>query len=235
MLPQFLDFNKQCPLCNEPLRLYMRWSDSIFFTGKSIGIDTYQFDPYVSGDKNKTKPEQDQFRSESMLLSSEGRQVLTEFTSNGLFNEAKKHHLYFFYLCNPKGIKEKDWGDFAISLFKACYYRSTPFYEFKVNDDGRWDLGVVNPDHIELANKDESFAFNLLHNELEKVYMMKLDYELKDTTLWYYTVTEEQKKIENFRPNLFEKTLPMLGVRPNFSLSDRQRLIERFDNWILMS
>ena len=212
--------------------MYMRWTDSLFFTGKFIGDNLYKFDPYPAGEK-KAKPGLEQFKSESMLLSDDG-QILTKFTSNGLLNEAKKHHLYFFYLCNPKGIKEKDWGDFAISLFKACYYRSTPFYEFKLND-GKWDLGIVNPDYKGLANKDESFAFNLIRKDLEKVYMIKLDYEISDTTLWYYTVTDEEKKIENFRPNLFEKNLPLLNVRPKFELSDRQKLIERFDNWILMS
>lgn len=233
MLSQFLNFNQKCPLCDEPLRLYMRWMRSLLFTGQSIGNNVYQFDTYPAGEK--PKQELDHLRSESMLLSNDNEQILTEFTSNSLLNEAKKNHLYFFYLCNPKGIKEKSYDDFAISLFKACYYRSTPPYEFKIDNNGKWNLGVVNPDHKELVNKDESFAFNVLNKELEKVYMMKMDYEVKDTTLWHYVVTNEEKKIEGFRPNVFEKTLPLLGVRPNFSLPDRQRLIDRFDGWIIMS
>ncbi len=225
MLSQFLNYNQTCPLCNEPLHLYMRWADSLFFKGKVVEDNVYQFDPYLAGDE-KPNPELEKFQSESMLLDNNGEQILTDFSSNGLLNEAKKHHIYFFYLCNPNGIKQKKWGDFAISLFKACYYRSSPFYEFKLNE-GNWDLGTVNPDHKELSNKDESFAFNLIRNDLEKVYMIKLDYEVKDTTLWYYTVTDAEKLKENFRPNLFEKTLPLLGVRPKFDLVDRQKLIEQ--------
>jgi len=214
----------------------MRWQDSLFFQAKSVERDIIQFDAYAGTEtKAGTKPELEALSGESMLLGFEGDKALTEFTSNGLANEAKKHHIYFFYLCNPKGIKQKGFADFSISLYKGCYYRSTPFYEFKQSEDKTWALDTVNPDFKEIVNKDESFAFNSIEDNLEKVYMMNLDHEKKETMLWYYSVTEEDKKVKGFRPKLFEKSVPLLSNRPKLGREDRARLIERFDGWIIMS
>jgi hypothetical protein len=70
---------------------------------------------------------------------------------------------------------------------------------------------------------------------LEKVYLVNLDHENSHTQLWHYSVTDEQKKQEHFKPNVFDKKMPLLTVRPKLDLEEREKLITRFDNWILMS
>lgn len=94
---------------------------------------------------------------------------------------------------------------------------------------------MVNPDFKDLIQKDESFAVNQIIGNMEKVYIMNSDNEKKETTLWHYTVTDEEKKIKGFRPKMFEKTLPLLNQRPKLGPDDREKLIERFDGWIIMS
>jgi len=211
----------------------------MFFQAKSLGKDILEFNSYAyayAGTEinEEFKPKLD-ILSSSMLLRFKDNKMLTEFTSNELANEAKKHQIYFFYLCNPKSIKQKGFADFSISLYKGCYYRSTPFYEFKQSPNKIWSLDIVNPDYKKIVNKDESFAFNSLENNLEKVYMINLDYEKKETLLWHYSITDEDKKVKGFRPNLFEKTIPLLPSRPKLGREHRDRLIERFNSWIIMS
>lgn len=229
MLNQFLNFNRHCPSCGEPLHLYMQWFDSMLFKGCEYKKDTYQFHPTITPESNK------EHKESFMILTDNGSSIETEFETPGLANEAKKHQIYFFYLCNPRGLKEKSWGDHEIHLHEACYYRSTMLMEFKKDEkEDIWNLQFT--DHQPgLINKDESFAFSTVAEDLTKVYMMTLDYEQNHTMLYHYGVTEAQKIEKNFRPNIFEKQIPMINPKPKFGLEDRWKLIERFDNWILMS
>jgi hypothetical protein len=95
----------------------------------------------------------------------------------------------------------------------------------------------VVPEPTDLLNRDESFIFKTSNSAgLEKVYALNLDYENKHTKLWYYSTTPEQRKEEDFDPNIFEKTdLPLLNHRPDFSLEHRDKLLDRFSSWILLS
>lgn len=228
MLNQFLHYNRHCPQCGEPLHLYMQWFDSILFKATEYKQDTYQFNSSIVPESLK------EFKKNFMILTDKGDSIETKFDLPGLANEAKKHQIYFFFLCNPLGIKEKSWGDHEIHLSKACYYRSTTLFEFKKGEDDTWNLQqtVHQPG---LVNKDESFAFSSQVNDLTKMYMMTLEYEQNHTMLYHYAVTEAQKSDKVFKPNVFEKQIPLFNPRPKFGAEDRWKLIERFDNWILLS
>lgn len=229
MLNKFLHYNRHCPQCGEPLHLYMQWFDSILFKAQEYKQDNYQFTPMIVPSAQK------ELKESFMILTDHGDSIETEFDSPGLANEAKRRQIYFFYVCNPAGIKEKSGGDHEIHLYKACYYRSTLLLEFKKDEkEDVWNLQFT--DHQPgVVNKDESFAFSSVINDLTKIYMMTLDYEANHTVLYHYGVTEAQKAEKDFKPNVFEKTIPLLNPRPKFGKEDKWKLIERFDNWILMS
>lgn len=233
-LNEFLHFNQKCPICNEPLSLYMQWINYGCFKAKLIDNDLYQFDSFMGAEQKNTIAIEDNH----MLLLNGKDGVETSFGHQTLFNESKKFQIYFFYLCNPEGFNKKTFGDWDINLYKGCYYRSTPFMEFKRNSDSesnKWDLGITNISHKEIINKDESFSFKNINKDVEKVYMLNLDYEANQTTLWHYTVSEEEKRLISFEPKVFSKEMPLLKKRPKLSMEDRQNLIDRFDAWIIMS
>jgi len=232
MLTDFLHFNRQCPLCGEPLGLYMQWIGSLCFRALPSNPRTpniYDFHPILGSDKDLST---DDCFENNMLLADHGDYLATEFDSNKMRNEAKKYQMYFFFLCNPLGIKKKHAGKHEISLYKGCYYRSSPFMEFKKDDNDNWSLQFLNSESL-LINKQESFAVKHYLNDTEKVYMLSLNHDKQETAFWYYSVTDSQKKETNFKPKLFEKKMPLLKKRPNFE--NQEKLVERFDSWIIMS
>lgn len=234
-LSRFLHYNHHCPICNEPLTLYMQWVSSICFKGTQVESNLYQFKPFKGTNKDM---QTDDLWMEHVLLLDKGDDIETQMSSNKLMGESKKFQIYFFYLCNPGGFKDKSWGDYEINLYRGCYYRSTPFLEYQRNDDQegkKWTLEVTNPEQQELINKDESFSVKHRTEALERVYMLNLDYERKETTLWHYSATEEDRKKDNFKPKLFEKQMPLLKNPPKVGLEDREKLLDRFDSWIIMS
>lgn len=239
-LCEFLHFNQHCPICGDKLTLFMQWftrTNSVCFKGVLVDQDLYRFMPYVGGHAEKNEPN---FWEEGMLLKDDGDSFETSIINSRLMQEAKKYQIYFFYLCNPQGIdtKNKAWGDYDISMYKGCYYRSTVEMEFRREDDQEsknWSLQVINPDSRDIVNKEESFAIKSRNDKLEKVYLVNLDTESKATTLWHYTVDEEQRNIKDWEPNLFRKDIPLLRSRPDLSEENREKLISRFDSWIIMS
>lgn len=226
MLNKFINYNRHCPQCGKPLHLYMQWFNSILFIGQEYKKDTYLFTPTIIPNNKKD------FKENFMILTGHDQFIETEFDSPSLFNEAKRVPIYFFYVCNPTGIKENH-GECEIWLNKACYYRSTLLFEFKKNEDKNiWNLQFT--DHQpNIVNKDESIAFSSTINDLTKIYMITFDYELNHTMIYHYSITEIQKKDKSFHPNIFEKKIPLLNPIPN--LFEKDKLIKKFDTWILMS
>lgn len=232
-LSKFLNFNHNCPVCEEPLTLYMQWIDSVCFKANLVGENYYEFIPFKGTNKDKIT---DDCWMDKIMVKDNGQVSNTTIaaSSGKLSGELKKNQIYFFYLCNPAGFKDKSWGDYEINLFKGCYYRSTPLVQYK-EMYGIETLETINPDHANIINKDEAFSFKYKTKELDRVYMLNLDYESQDTVLWHYTATPEERKQPGFKPNLFEKHLPLLKVRPKLELEEREKLMDRFDGWIIMS
>lgn len=236
MLSKFLEFNKNCPVCGNPLTLYMQWVKSLLFKGEMTEPNVYDFRPVAGLDQDKAT---DDCWMDNMLLADRGDHLETAFSSNKLQNEAKKYQIYFFYLCNPEGIKKKPQNKFEINLYTGCYYRSTPFFEFQRNDQQfpeeakAWTLEFSNPETKDVLHRSERFCISNQINDVEKVYMVSLNHYLQETIFWYYAVSDEQKKEQFFKPKVLEKRLPLLKNRPDFA--DRDKLIDRMDGWVIMS
>jgi hypothetical protein len=247
-LSNFLHFNKSCPICGEPLSLYMRWCDSVLFKATQANqLSIFFPTKYRMTDKNlvdwkeATRP----FGNVIMDNTSGYPQISFDTSTQDHIHteaEALKRNIFFFYICNSNGIQELkyDKNDYQIQLYDACYYRSTPFMEFKKykDDDGvEWkQINSVVPEHEYLDNLEEAFCFTDRQNEIEKVYYLKFDYESNTAKLWHYVTNEEQRNQVNFKPKIFEsKDLPMSADRPKFGIEDREQLLNKFRNWIVMS
>jgi hypothetical protein len=229
-LSEFLHFNSHCPICGETLSLYMQWVDSVCFKGVKFGDDTYKFYPFVGAKKDGDIKEDDH-----MLLQDKGTDADCTFSSAKMLQESKRFDIYFFFLCNPSGFKVKSWGDYEISLYQGCYYRDTEFFEFEKNKQSKKWILTPKDKNADLLMKHEAYSFKDIKNENERVYMVNLDYEKKQTTLWHYATTTEEREKEDFKPNLFSKEMPLLKTRIKAGIDDRERLIDRLNSWILVS
>jgi len=225
-LHNFLHFNDGCcPVCRKPLTLYLQWLDSVCF--KAVKEMPYRFrlSPFKNFDDSNDYME---------LLDSVNRSEV-KFCSNTIAEEAKRRQMYFFYLCNAEGFK--DIGkDYEINIYKGCYWRSTPILEYKKHQiEPNWRLEAVNPDEDKLVNGDEIFSFKKPLEKEEKVYTLQLNYAEDKTNFMFYSVGEDQRSDKKFEPKIFDKTVPMLGHRPDFAPEHREKLLDRFDSWILIS
>jgi hypothetical protein len=226
-ISDFLRFNRRCPICDEPLGLYMQWIDSVCFRAKVVGDDTYQFDSYIGTNKGiKT----DDLWESTITMFDRGDEVGVKFSTSALRIEGEKHQAYLFYLCNPAGFKKQSWGEFEISTYKGCYYRASPMIQMR---DFKYE--VINPDHKDIVNGKEAFCLKVKTKELEKVYTIEVNDEEKKTNFWYYSVSESEKAKTYFKPNLFSKEMPLLPTRFKLDLRDRSNLIDRLDAWLIMS
>ena len=230
----FLNYNHSCPICGEPLTLYLQWIRMAPFRATSHQFDMIEFKPFELpqvdlglGIKSPNPPKVDP--KEYILLSDQASKICAK--SHDLHEKLEKEaSLYLFFLCNPAGFIRKPWGDHEISLYKGCYYRSTPLFKL---EDGNIEL--ISPGLELIVNQNESFAFSSKKNDLEKVYLLNINRASSVTTLWYYVVTDEEKAKEHFRPNVFEKKIPLLKTQVKAGPEHREELLARFDNWILMS
>jgi hypothetical protein len=227
-LHQFLQFNQKCPICQAPLTLYMQWINSVCFKAKQKKDNEFQFKPF--------KCKNDQIDDDDYLsLYNHTSKVETRFSSSKMSTEAKRYQMYFFLLCNESGFKDV-YEDYEINIHRGCYYRSTPIMEFRKQENTKhWKLENIEKEHIKLVNADEVFSFKKATSELEKVYMLQLNYTNDKTVFMHYAISPEQRKDPKFEPNIFEKELPILNSRPNLEMDSRDNLISRLDSWVILS
>ncbi len=223
-LSKFVDYNKTCPLCKNPLNLYMQWLDSFAFKG-SEKEDIYRFN-ILKADR----PSDDyiELSKDGKLMPSPKLNILN------FYQELRKTVLYFYLVCNAEGVR-RSYDSYSVNMYKACYHRSSPMVELSVQND-ELCLQVVNKDFIETINCNEAFTIKYLtsHN-IEKIYMVDLNYEQKETTLYYYSVNETQKDDKSFNPNVLDKKLPLLNKMPDLSVEARPKLVNKLESWIIMS
>lgn len=226
-LHNFLHFNNgSCPICQNPLTLYLQWLNGPCFKASKITYK-WRFQPFKNSNHK--------FNHEYLDLLDLGSLTEIQYGSSEMAQEAKRRHMYFFYLCNPDGFKDVG-QDYEINIYKGCYWRSTPLLEHKKYlDESHCGLETINPDEKELINGDEIFSFKKSSSNEERVYTLQINYAEDKTGFMFYSLNDEQKKNEFFEPNIFDKTMPMLGARPDFTIEHRDKLIDRFDSWILMS
>lgn len=229
-LCQFLNFNKDCPVCGEPLTLYAGIFDGPLWKAFRPSKEVYHFEQFKV--KNTEFGKDDFF----WLTNSNGIFDI-DFSSAKLYQNSKSWRFLFFYMCNEAGFEDAPRDNYAINPCTACYYRSSPFLEFKQNEDKNWRLTTLTGvDPIDGEVKDEIFAFPVPQpGGGEKMYVLNMDYENKSTILRYYIITKEEKADEDFDPKMLKLNLPLPGGRPNFDMANRAALISRFDSWILMS
>lgn len=228
----FLNFNDNCPVCGKQLTLYMHVANSALWKAEQPEKGVWQFHQFLM--------KQEAWLSEDYLIMSvhDGDLAAPRAEHSPLAQDSKTWQLFFFKACNTE-VFEDNKNDYDINLYDVCYYRSSPFYEFLKSPvrGESWQLQAMSEIREGLTNRDETFVFKTMNEkELEKVYVLNLDHESEHTKLWYYTTTPEQRASRQFEPVHFEKTdLPLLRKRPDFSQENREKLISRFDSWILMS
>jgi len=229
-LCDFLHVNQDCPVCGEPLTLYMQVLDGPLWKALRPNSSIWHFEQFKV--KDEELKEDDFF-----FLTDKGHLFDIDFSSAKVYQKSKTWNLFFFFMCNEDGFEDTPHEGYGINPYTACYYRSTPFLEFKQNTNQDWRLTLQSEfDPIEGSVRDEIFTFKANQkNGNEKVYVLNTDYEVKSTILRYYTVSPEERRDKYFDPKVFRKDLPLLNVRPNFDLANRSQLISRFDSWILMS
>lgn len=221
-----------CPICSKSLTLYMQWSSLDTFLAHKKGED-YYFDrsvPILNISENNYYPSPRIDKNNKIFMTLD-RDLNIKFNSLSAENFARKQDdFFFFYLCNPEGLKLNN--DFSINIYEGCYFRSGPFCNFNLNND-KLSIKKINENSSDIGK--ESFSFKVRELDLEKVFILNMNYENSTTTLYYYSVKDEDLEKENFTPNMFEKTMDLLKVRPNFNLEDRDKLIERLNSWIILS
>lgn len=223
---EFINFNQRCPVCDNDLTLYLQMKDSTCFRSNKPKHNHYHFEPYKCINKSISE-------SDYIDVYNYGKDFETKFSSSQMAAEAKKSQLYFFYLCNQNGFESAREDDYNINIYDGCYYRDTPFLEYQKTAKKTWILKTIDPDHESLINQKEVFSFSRIVEGTEKVYMLHLN--SNKTVFMHYSVSEEQKKDKDYSPNVFEKEVPHLTNRPNFSINNRDRLLDRFDSWIIVS
>lgn len=226
-LNEFIHFNQRCPICDNDLTLYLQMKDSTCFRSYKQKKNIYHFEPFKCINKSISN-------EDYIDLYDYGSDFETKFSSSQMAAEAKRSQLYFFYLCNEQGFEEAG-TDYSINIYDGCYYRDTPFLEYQKTAKKSWLLKTINPDHEPLINYKEILSFSREVNDVEKVYMLNLNNHDNKTIFMHYSVNEEQKKDKDYTPNVFEKEISDLIARPNFAPSNRERLLSRFDSWIILS
>lgn len=228
-LCEFLHFNQDCPVCGEPLTLYMQVLDGTLWKSERANSSQYIFE--------QLKLKDEKFKDDYIVLMDHQDDFKIEFSSPSLIQDSKRWNMLFFFICNQDAINDPKRATYEIEAYIACYYRSSPILEFKKNEDNVWRLGLVDePNAPEGIIRDEVLIFKVNQdNGNEKVYMLSVDYQLKNTTLRHYVIPKDERNNIYFDPNVFEMELPLMNIRPNFNLDQREQLISRFDSWIIMS
>lgn len=240
-MQDFLSFNKTCPICQNPLTLFMKWSSydlsiNKLFQAHQMDSNKYQFQEYIldSSIENSTISNRIFKNTKiSMILELINNECNFKFNSLIVEKLAKEQEeLFFYYLCKPRGIKEEN----IVNIYESCYYRATPFMKFVSNETSLLKIKQLDDQNANI-NGLECFAIKdqTTNPEMKKIYIVYLNYLDKKLSLFYYTAAPEQEASENYDPNTFVKEIPLPQNRLNLDINARDKLISRMDSWILMS
>jgi hypothetical protein len=223
-LSEFINFNRCCPVCKGPLTLYMQWIDTALFKGTEIKEKGYQFDKVDNCSSLKTDEET------SFFMYQDGNSFQIEFLSDDMNSKLKNGTSFFFYVCNNEAIRDQV-TDYDINVYKVCYYRSSSFLDYMKKDDA-WILEDKSPGRV---NETETLIYKTQDTILEKTYVLCLDHGQNKTHFWHFCLSPEEKKNPNFEPNTIDREMPLMNTRPKFEIEPKEKIIERFESWVLMS
>lgn len=218
-ISSFINFNKLCPCCNNKLHLFMATglnSNPILWRGNV-------FENYI--EFNKKSDPTEKFK----IIENQDDHILEKYSA--ITKHLWVHHFYFFYICNPKAIKIKDSKGFEILAFDSCYYRSSPMMH-SINMSTR-KIEIVNLDEENIVNTEEVFSVNYDTNTETKAYCVSLNYSTNKSKFWYCRYSIETLNKDNVK--IFELEMPLIKNIPSFLPEDREKLVEKFNYWILMS
>ncbi len=246
-LCQFLQSSTTCPVCDEPLILFMQEIDGDLWRARVVEPNLYRFDrmplkldEHRNDVRNKNVAcNQICVRSPDDFIWIKDKGDNFEMGFNGFVLEEfmRLQEVFFFNMCGADSFKERFAGNYIIEAYKACYYRSSALMNLQlVGEDWKLLRSSVTDQPANVDIRDEIFTFKYHRDDSsEKVYILNLDYESNKTLFRYYTFTLDESKSADFEPEYFEKDLPPLPTRPNFKIEDRASLIDRMNGWILMS
>jgi hypothetical protein len=230
-IPEFLNFNKTCPICGNSLTLYAQFMGSSCFKAQVDQDGIIYFHPFMLKSN----------LSDTDYFSYHTGEDHIQFSQSHVFSKIRKDQLYFFYLCNEKGFKLVSGGtDYELGIYYGCYYRDTPLLSMKkLVDDStqkiiKWDLDVSKID-ADIINAREVFSVSYKDDEKEKIFNLSISYIQKSTTLWYYTVNDDQRKEKLYKPSIFEKRFSNMILRPDFSVENRDKLFTKLNSLVIFS
>lgn len=229
----FIKDNCNCPVCDKPLTLFLQIIDeTLFKVDLNKKDDKITFVPF-----RNVKDKRPDDVIDIALTEDNGIDLST--SSRHLQEILDKSQFFFYYLCEVDAFSPKDNTDCSISMYHSCYYKSSTYMSINkkvIDDEVVRIIDVVDQDHKDIVNATEQFSFkNTTNPELEKVYLVSLDFEDKKTSFWHYAFTKEQEADENFEPKLLEKVLPTMPSKLKLDFDNRENLYSKFESWILMS
>lgn len=230
----FLDFihNNICPVCNNELTLYMKWVDrhqvlKLFKTSQKEKEFFQLQEQSISFGLSKDK-------KILMILQDQINDYKLQFSSLSAEEKAEEQEMVqFFWLCNPSALKIIEGAtNYEIVLYDGCYYKNSQSYQFSFDEKKLIRLNHHPDDNYQGI---ESFCIKNKIGDLEKIYYVSLDHVSQEIIIIYYSITDEQNLDENFVPSILEKRLPLINYDLDLKLYNRDKLISKFDKWILMS
>jgi hypothetical protein len=217
----FLQLANKCPVCQNLLSLYLVIS--------SIG--TFKCNNnFVKNKKNRFSfyPLKDNiFELSNSVLPSDFINITAQKNNNfnlninseSLFKELIDKYLSFFYLCDLSAINDcsnsKDINNYEIDACNCCYVKFTNLLSFSKDKQITLSLNSNTPTLEEI--------FNINHND--DSYILVNDFN-RNKTIFYYQNNKSIDSSFNSEFNLLSNTL---------DFSDKNKIINKFKSWILMS
>lgn len=219
-ISKFINYNELCPCCGNKLNLFMATnlnSNPILWKGKVF-------------EKHLEFTRKDDPKEKFNIIETQDDHILEKYST--FTKHLWVHNFWFFYICNPKAIKIKDIPyDFEIAAFESCYYRASPLMQC-INISTR-KIEIVNLDEENYENLEQTYSVKYDTESETKAYLLSLDYKENKSKLWYCRYPIESFKKDNAKT--FEIEMPLIKNVPNFLPEHRDKLIEKFQSWILMS
>lgn len=206
----FLNMDNKCPVCGDPLHLFMQITDDELWEANTFNDSICKFTPI------KTKFD------DFIILKNNKNTIDIQFSSNYIFNFLKSKEMFFFSLCHKFGIE--------------CYLRTSSTVKFNHHTENVWSIDSVSDKYSDNFVRNEMFTFKeLSDNGSEKIFILNFDFKFNKTRFKYYSFTSEEKKSNCFTPQILELDFPLLYDKFNFKMDQRKLLISKLKSWIILS